>query len=239
MKFLERTFDTPHENLACDEALLDHCEEGFPDDILRIWQPRQHFVVLGYSNKARTEVHLDSCRALGLSVLRRCSGGGTVLQGPGCLNYSLILQIKSGSPLDGITEANAFVMNRHRDALNPLLRGKVLIRGYTDLTIGDLKFSGNSQRRKRRCLLFHGSFLLGLDLDLIERVLPMPSKRPAYRADRSHKDFLTNIELSPAIIQKALREIWSADEPLTELPEKQITQLVREKYAMDEWNLKF
>lgn len=239
MKCFDRTFDTPQENLACDEALLDWCEEGFGDDLLRFWQPRQHFVVLGYSNKARAEANLDSCRALGLPVLRRCSGGGAVVQGPGCFNYSLVLQIKSRSPLDGITEANAFIMNRQRNALNPLLGGRVLIQGYTDLTLGGLKFSGNSQRRKRRCLLFHGSFLLGLDLSLIERVLPLPSKQPAYRASRSHTDFLTNLSLTGAEIKSALRKAWSADEPLNEIPDDKITELAHDKYATDEWNLKF
>jgi lipoate-protein ligase A len=239
MKCFDRTLDTPQENLACDEALLDWCEEGFGDDLLRFWQPRQPFVVLGYSNKARTEVNLESCRTLGLPVLRRCSGGGTVVQGPGCFNYSLILQIKSGSPLDGITEANAFIMNRHRNALNPLLGGRVLIQGYTDLTLGGLKFSGNSQRRKRRCLLFHGSFLLGLDLSLIKRVLPLPSKQPGYRANRSHTDFLTNLNLTRAEIKAALSKTWSADELLNEFPEDRIAQLARDKYATDEWNLKF
>jgi lipoate-protein ligase A len=239
MKCFDRTLDTPQENLACDEALLDWCEEGFGDDLLRFWQPRQPFVVLGYSNKARTEANLDSCRALGLPVLRRCSGGGTVLQGPGCFNYSLILQIKSGSPLDGITEANAFIMNRHRNALNPLLGGRVLIQGYSDLTLGGLKFSGNSQRRKRHCLLFHGSFLVGLNLSLIERVLSMPSKQPAYRGNRSHTDFLTNVRLTGAEIKAALKKVWSADELLDGFPEDRIVQLARDKYATDEWNLKF
>ncbi|HUJ11843.1 MAG TPA: lipoate--protein ligase family protein [Verrucomicrobiae bacterium] len=239
MKWFDRTFDTPQENLACDEALLDWCEEDFDGEILRFWMPRQHFVVLGYSNKAQTEVNLDSCRALGVPVFRRCSGGGTVLQGPGCLNYSLILRIRAGSPLDDITQANALVMNRQRTALNPLLGGNVLIQGYTDLTLGGLKFSGNSQRRKRRCLLFHGSFLFGLDLDLLQRVLPMPSKQPGYRAHRSHAEFLINVSLPPAEIQNALRKAWSADEPLLKSPNDKIAQLARDKYATDEWNLKF
>jgi lipoate---protein ligase len=239
MKWFDRTFDTPQENLACDEALLDWCEESFNGEILRFWQPRQHFVVLGYSNKARAEVNLDSCRELGFPILRRCSGGGTVLQGPGCLNYALILQIKSGSSFSGITEANAFIMNRHRNALNPLLNGKVLIQGYTDLSLGGLKFSGNSQRRKRRCLLFHGSFLLDLDRDLIQRVLPMPSKQPAYRANRSHTDFLTNLRIEPAKIQNALRKAWTADDPLEEFPKDGIEHLAENKYATNEWNLKF
>ena len=162
-----------------------------------------------------------------------------MLQGPGCLNYSLILQIKTGSPVDGITEANAFIMNRHRDALNLLLDGKVLIQGHTDLTLQGLKFSGNSQRRKRHFLLFHGSFLLGFDLALVERVLHIPSKQPPYRRDRAHKDFLTNLTITAADIQKALTQAWDAHESLEEVPEKRIAQLVEEKYSTDAWNFKF
>jgi lipoate-protein ligase A len=238
MKYLDRTFGTAQENLACDEALLDQCEEGYPDEILRFWEPRQHFVVLGYSNKVRAEVNLDSCEALGFPVLRRCSGGGTVLQGPGCLNYALILRIRERSATANITDANAFIMNRNRDALNSLLGGRVLIQGHTDLTLQGLKFSGNSQRRRRRFLLFHGSFLLRLDLALVEQTLRQPSKQPSYRRNRAHKDFLTNLSLQVDAVKEAMKQVWGANDMLEETPEKRVEQLVREKYSTDDWNLK-
>jgi lipoate-protein ligase A len=239
MKYLDRTLQTPQENLACDEALLDWCEEGFPDEILRFWEPRQHFAVLGYFNKARSEVNLDSCKRLAVPVLRRCTGGGTVLQGPGCLNYALLLKIQDDSPLTNISKANAFIMNRNRNALNPLLSGKVLIQGHTDLTLQGTKFSGNSQRRRRLFLLFHGSFLLDLDLDLVEQTLRMPSRQPPYRRDRAHKDFLTNLHLPATAVKNAMKQIWNATTALDKLPEKRIKQLLRDKYATDGWNLKF
>jgi len=239
MKYLDRTLRTPQENLAGDEALLDSCEEGSADEILRFWEPRQHFVVLGYSNRSRTEVNLDSCKMLGVPVLRRCSGGGTVLQGPGCLNYALILKIRSDLPLANIAEANAFIMNRNRNALNSLLDGKVLIQGHTDLTLQGVKFSGNSQRRKRHFLLFHGSFLLNLDLALLEQLLPMPSQQPQYRRRRAHKDFLTNLNLPANDIKEAMKRAWNAVDALDEIPGKRVERLVKEKYAADAWNLKF
>jgi lipoate---protein ligase len=239
MKYLDRTLDTAQENLACDEALLDECEECGHDEILRFWEPREHFVVLGYSNKARAEVNLDACRESGIPVLRRCSGGGTVLQGPGCLNYALVLEIRTGSAMGNITEANAFIMNRNRNALNSLLGGEVLIQGHTDLTLRGLKFSGNSQRRRRRFLLFHGSFLLHLDLGLVEEVLRLPSKQPSYRRNRTHKEFLTNLPLQADKVKEAMKRAWEANDMLKEIPEKRIEELVREKYGTDAWNFKF
>jgi lipoate-protein ligase A len=239
MKYLDRTLRTAQENLAGDEALLEGCEERDSDEILRFWEPRQYFVVLGYSNKVSAEVNLDSCQALGIPVLRRCSGGGTVLQGPGCLNYALILRIREGSAMENITEANAFIMNRNRNALNSLLGGEVVIQGHTDLTLQGLKFSGNSQRRRRRFLLFHGSFLLHLDLALVEQVLRLPSKQPSYRRNRAHKDFLTNLPLKADAVKEAMKQVWGANDVLEEVPEERIECLVHEKYARDEWNLKF
>src|SRR6185295_18609309 len=167
MNFCDLTLPSPEENLACDEALLDLAEEGRGGEVLRIWEPRHYFVVLGYSNKAAVEANLPFCRLHTIPVMRRCTGGGAVLQGPGCLNYSLVLRVTESTPLQSIPAANKFVLRRHQEALAALLRAPVEMQGHTDLAIGGLKCSGNSQRRKRRFLLFHGSFLLHLDVSMV------------------------------------------------------------------------
>ncbi|MEI6785439.1 MAG: lipoate--protein ligase family protein, partial [Verrucomicrobiota bacterium] len=159
MKLCDLTLGTPEENLACDEALLDFCEAGGSDELLRLWALPRYFVVLGYANKAAIEVNLSFCQSLNIPVLRRCSGGGTVLQGPGVLNYSLILRLDDSGPCHSIPATNRFILDRHRDALAALIGVPVELRGQTDLAIGGLKFNGNAQRRRRRFLLFHGSFL--------------------------------------------------------------------------------
>ena len=121
MKRLNLTCPTPVENLACDEALLDKCDEGSGPEVLRFWEPLQYFIVVGYSNRVAREVNVEACREQGMPILRRCSGGGTVLQGPGCLNYSLILRIDSDPALQAVTGTNRFVMERNRAALETLL----------------------------------------------------------------------------------------------------------------------
>ncbi|MBI3852349.1 MAG: lipoate--protein ligase family protein [Verrucomicrobia bacterium] len=239
MKYVDLTLPTPPENLACDEALLDWCEEGHEEEILRFWEPQNPFVVVGYANKVASEVNLAACRALNVPVLRRCSGGGTVLQGPGCLNYSLILKIQEAGPLHSITETNRFILQRHREALSKLTGQAIELLGTTDLAIGKRKFSGNSQRRKRQCLLFHGTFLLQFDIPLVEKFLAMPSKQPDYRQNRTHADFLINLHVSPDAVKSALRRIWCATEPLENIPSDKIANLMQQKYSTDEWNFKF
>jgi lipoate-protein ligase A len=171
-------------------------------------------------------------------VLRRCSGGGTVLQGPGCLNYSLVLRIAETGPLAGITGTNRFVMERHRQALAALVNGPVTVRGVTDLALGDRKFSGNAQRRRRHSLLFHGTFLLDYDEALVQRLLRSPPRQPDYRASRSHAEFLTRLPADRDAIKTALRETWNATEPFAPVPTQEIARLAREKYSRPEWNLR-
>jgi lipoate-protein ligase A len=243
MELLDLTLPSPAENLACDEVLLDAAEAGDGGEILRFWEPCEYFVVVGYANKVATEVNVAACAARGIPVLRRCSGGGTVVQGPGCLNYTLVLRITADGPLHNIGIANQFIMRQNRAAiatLNPQLSTlNVAIRGHTDLAISERKFSGNSQRRRKHFLLFHGTFLLDFDLARIGDLLPMPSKQPDYREHRAHTDFLTNLNVPANEVKAALRRAWKAGEPLKNPPLEKITALARDKYTTREWNFKF
>lgn len=256
MKWLEISFPQPAANLACDEVLLDDCEESAGSEVLRFWEPQSHFVVVGYGNRIETEVNIPACNTRGISVLRRSTGGGTILQGPGCLNYALILKIDPDGPLRTITGANRFIMERNRTAIDRLLSGighpasgighhaseipgpMVAVSGHTDLTCAGLKFSGNAQRRRKHALLFHGTFLLGMDLQLIGTVLPLPSRQPEYRRNRQHSEFLANLPLSADAVKSALREAWAVDSRLGEVPVERIVSRSRDKYETAEWNFR-
>ncbi len=240
MRFLCSRPADPREQLALEEVLLEQLDASGDkeDEALLIWEPEALCVVLGFANRVAEEANAAACRAAGVPILRRVSGGGTVLHGPGSLNFSLILRIEPGGPMDSVSGANTFILGRIRDALDPLAEGDIEIRGQTDLAIRDRKFSGNAQKRKRRALLFHGTLLLDFDLAQIERFLRMPPRQPDYRAGRSHADFVRNLELSTDGVIEALQEAWESRESLSPPPSSDIDHLVREKYASDEWNLR-
>lgn len=240
MKLLDVTLPSPAENLALEEALLDAAEAGASAEVLRFWESPVPFVVLGYANKMATEVNVLACESKKTPVLRRCSGGGTVVQGPGCLNYAVILRITESGPTRSISAANDFVMDRIRAGIqaarnNP--QAPVTIKGHTDLAISDRKFSGNAQRRRKNFLLFHGSVLLHFDLPLISALLHKPSLEPDYRAGRAHDEFIMNLELPAATVKKAIAREWLAREPLPIVPN--IPPAMLGKYNSPEWNQKF
>lgn len=209
----DAVFATPEENVACDEALLDWSEET-GGAALRFWEARHPFVVLGYSNGAEIEADTAACRKERIPIVRRCSGGGTVLQAPGCLSYALVFPIE-GVGHSSVTRTNVSVMERNRGAMAKMLGEAVTVEGHTDLALGGLKFSGNSQRRKRKSILFHGTFLVDLDFTLVSKALKIPSLEPSYRAGRPHEKFLMNLPASAARIREALAAEWNAAAPFT------------------------
>lgn len=239
MKYLELTFADPAANLACDEALLELFEAGVLDDgLLRIWQPENFFVVLGHANRSAEEVDIAVCASERIPILRRVSGGGTVLQGPGCLNYSLILNCKA-QEVRNIASTFRYVLERHRNLIERSAGVGVSVEGISDLAIAGRKFSGNAQYRKSGHVLVHGSFLLNFDLARIHRCLRLPAKQPAYRHNRSHLEFVTNLDLGGGRLRDILREGWGADQAFNDLPLAAVTVLVKNRYGREDWSRKF
>ena len=238
MRFLDHTFVRPEENLACDEALLDLAHEGEGEECLRMWESATFFVVVGYTNEVHREVNIAGCAAEGIPILRRCSGGGAVLQGPGCLNFALVLSIDRDPALQTPGGANRTILGHHIHALREILPSPPELRGHTDLVLNDRKFSGNSQRRKGKHLLFHGTLLYGFPIDTIEKYLPFPSVAPGYRDGRSHTSFVANLTASRAELVALLRRSWHADKEWKEIPFERIAALSHEKYQTHEWTFR-
>ena len=99
------TFDDPHANLALDEFLLKEAEATNGDDVLRFWESSIPFVVLGLTQHINAEVQVEVCNEAEVPITRRCSAGGCVLQGPGCLNYTLILSKDRHIEITGIQQS--------------------------------------------------------------------------------------------------------------------------------------
>ena len=238
MLLLDLTLPTPEENLALDEALLDTAEEtDEPIEVLRFWESDRPLVVLGRSSKAAEEAQLEVCRADGVPVLRRCSGGAVLVAGPGCLMYAVVLSYELHPELRALDLAHRFVLSRLREALLPLVPS-VQIRGTSDLAVGENKFSGNSLRCKRNHLLYHGTLLYDFDVSLFDKYLGPAPRQPAYRKGRTHRQFVANIPLSSAEMKQAISAAFQASRECTQWSREMVHQLVKERYSEESWNLR-
>jgi len=240
---LDLTLDTPAANLALDEALLNWAADQPPElEVLRLWESREPFVVIGRSSRLDQEVEQATCGRLGIPIFRRVSGGAAIVTGPGCLMYAVVLSHHNRPALQAIDRAHAFVLETVCQALRPLVSA-VQLAGTSDLVMSgnaaplqrSRKFSGNSMRSKRSHLLYHGTLLYAFDLPLIGKCLKQPPRQPAYRDQRDHGEFVENLPATGQQLKQALRAGWQAEYPLPDWPLEQTLELARDRYAQWDW----
>jgi lipoate-protein ligase A len=242
MKHLDFTLPSLAENLALDEAVLLHAEAGQGDEVLRFWEWQSPAVILGAGGRLADDVDEAACQQDGVTIWRRSSGGGTVLLGPGCLCYSLVLSYERDPALREIHSSFRFILGRIRDSLGPLTTHHspptspgIALAGTSDLAVAGRKVSGNSQQRKRWFLLHHGTILHAFDPTLADRYLRMPARQPDYRCRRKHSEFLTNLEADPSGLRSLLSTAWHAIAVTSFWPKDTVRELVESKYERPEW----
>jgi lipoate---protein ligase len=164
-------------------------------------------VVVSRARDPGREIDLDRCRADRVPVVIRPTGGGAVVLAPGAVAASVV------GPA-GTKRSPTVQFRDHCQAVARALTGcgveGVVVRGVSDLCLGDRKIAGSSLRIWRDMVLFQVAILVDMDLSLIERYLPMPSRQPDYRRHRPHRDFVVNLNdagfhLSPNRVADALR----------------------------------
>src|SRR5205823_15100024 len=138
MNFLDLTNCSPAGNLALDEALLLEAEAARCGEVFRVWEWPRYVVVLGSACKLAEDVIEANCFADGVPILRRSSGGGTVLLGPGCLLFTLVLAYRRSPALREIPTSYVHILERIRDALSDVEPG-IELAGTSDLAVAGRK----------------------------------------------------------------------------------------------------
>jgi lipoate---protein ligase len=207
-------------NLYFDDVLLELAEAGQSGEVLRFWESPYYFIVLGRTSKEQDDVIMNKAHEDNIPIFRRSSGGGTVLQGPGCLNFSLILSIQEhNAHLQTIHESYRYILNKITKALKTLnIDSSIYLPSDIALTCNQKKVSGNAQKRSKHFILHHGTLLYAFDLSMIERYLSFPKIRPDYRRERKHIEFVTNFSVDVGPLKNKIAEQFVAvqvDQTLT------------------------
>lgn len=238
LRLLRLTLPTAAENVALEEVLLRSIDEADDAPVLRLWELDHCAVVVGRANHVEKNVNVEACRQDGVPIIRRFSGGGTVLLGPGALVFSLFLRRETNSQhLANIDAATAFVLDR---LLAPLRRnmGELERTGSSDIAVDGVKVSGNSQRWLRTAVLHHGTLLYDFDIERLERYLTSPEREPDYRQGRSHRDFVRNLPFAKPQLEQMLIESWHATLPSPQVSLDAVRDLVRDRYANEDWTFR-
>ena len=146
-------------------------------------------IIMGISGKNESLLHLDLVKRDSIPVIRRFSGGGTVILDESSLMISFIFAKKEIDVTPFPEPILRWSAELYADAWK--------IPGFSlkenDYVIDDKKCGGNAQYIKKDRWLHHTSFLWDYKNENMQ-YLKLPEKRPKYREDRSHDDFLCRLK---------------------------------------------
>ena len=224
----------PFYNQAFEEYVFQTFQE---EDVFLLWQ-NAPAVIVGCTQNICREVHEETLRRLGIPVVRRMTGGGTVYHDLGNLNYTLITRSDGGMDYDRCLGPVVAALN----ALGvPARKSRVC-----DIAVGEGKISGSAQRVVRGRVLHHGTLLFSSDLGLLDRLTAF-GKNDCFRTKGTLSDVrsVTNIRdhLSVPMTlgefrDRLLAELVPPDAPHLSLTPKQEAEVLRlrdEKYRSWDW----
>lgn len=219
-----------YEQLQLEEALLRLdvrniflINEGSPESI-----------IMGSSAKPEDWVDLEKLKSAPLPLIKRFSGGGTVFVDA---NTVFMTFIGASDLLNGPTYPEP-IFRFTETFLKPLLPPNFKVK-ENDYVIGEHKFGGNAQYIRKGRWLHHTSFLWDFKAENMN-YLPLPKKRPAYRNDRAHTDFLVPLKkylpCKNSFIQACVERLHETHRvieldpqevlPLLDQPHRKSTQLI-------------
>ena len=245
-------------NMAVDEVLLDGVAAGTTPPTLRFYEWTPPCLSLGYFQPLDV-VDLDGCRALGVEVVRRPTGGRAILHDHE-LTYSVALPASVLGHDGGVLPSYYRLSLALQDGLRRLgvpatlapesvasgsgIHGPVCFDRPSahEILVHGRKLVGSAQMRRGGGLLQHGSILIEPRLDNLMACLRLPEGA----GSRGIEDGVAGLaELGvtrPAQVAAAIADAFAAgfgvglvEAPLRPEEEEAVGALARSKYRSAAW----
>lgn len=197
----------PIDNLSFEECILDEATEPLPYLVL---YENENAVVIGKNQNPWVECDPARLETLGIPLLRRVSGGGTVFHGPGNLNVGFVV------PRGGFDRRHQLELVAEAirsPGVEPVIteRGDILCNGY--------KVSGNAMCFRRERVLHHMTVLCNADLEMLRDSLQPADTSIETRAIGSHRMSVANLSwfnanLTPEIVRPRIVSMFNKVYPV-------------------------
>jgi lipoate-protein ligase A len=239
-------------NMAIDEAILQSRIENLIPNTLRLYQWQPSAVSIGKNQNPNDTTYVENCQKLGVDIVRRNSGGGTVFHDQtGELTYSATAQARDlGKDIPAVYTC---IYSAVTDALRLLGIPADFSSGdqknCPNLTVNARKISGSAQTVKRNIVQQHGTLLLNVNLPLMFQLLRVNGidqcglaaqvaerKITSVQNELGHK--VTAETAANALTQgfKAILKIHLNSAQLTMYEQALAKKFCTSKYATDNWN---
>lgn len=177
-------------------------------------------IVMGISGKPHELVHTENAQAQNLPIIKRFSGGGTVVVDESTLFVTFIFQ-KDIHSFPAYPEP---IMKWSEGIYKPVFDHPSFALRENDYVLGEKKFGGNAQYIRKDRWLHHTSFLWDYHPEKMSALLH-PKKTPKYREGRNHEDFLCKMKdsmPSKEVFFERLKESLSQSFTLQEISERSL-----------------
>ena len=261
-RLLPYTIDTPAKNMAIDEAIFNCYLGGSAPPTLRFYGWTLPTLSIGYFQDPTREINIENLVAKGFGLVRRPTGGQAVLHQHE-LTYSIIAGVKDGLP-DHLLESYYYISQAlitafgqfgitaelHREkAAKDFSSGACFERpSRYELKVANRKLVGSAQLRRNGSFLQHGSILLDFSAADLGAVLQLPPGITLNRfLERLNQKVISfrdlGVIIAPAFLADAvidgfrmLYHLEFAENPLSEVEEQLVQELIRIKYDNRDWN---
>jgi lipoate-protein ligase A len=254
--------------MAIDEAILISADSGRSLPTLRFYGWSTPAVSLGYFQEFSKEVNIENCRALGIDIVRRPTGGKAVLH-ENEITYSVVspkdnplfpedilgtYRVISSCLVQALQSMgiNASISDQcQRNGINTLRSLCFSEPSRFELLVHGKKICGSAQVRTKNAFLQHGSLLLEFSSERAVRVLC-----PDYRHDYSEmlgktvtslreysngESSISDIGKMAGILTNSFRQVLDielSEGILSPWEQAEKERLLRDKYSTEDWNVR-
>jgi lipoate-protein ligase A len=232
-----------HMHMALDEVLLQQLIAGARRPTVRFWEWIEPALVIGSHQSVVNEVDGEAARALGFTVTRRMSGGGTMLCEPArTITYSLYVP---ATVVSGMSFRQSYAALDAWAVRSFVALGvPASYREINDIISPRGKIAGAAQARRRGFVLHHTTIAHSMDPGLLPRLIRIGRERLSERGLRSADKAVSPLSwftsLGVAEVARHMERSFAADFKVRQNTPTQeelaaARELVATKYATPAW----
>jgi lipoate-protein ligase A len=244
-------------NMAIDEALWRGRQVGTSPPTLRFFAWAPPTVSLGYGQPMDEAVDVAACRALGVGLVRRPTGGSAIYHdGPEReLTYSVLAATGDLGVASDLLETYRWISAALVRGLRALGAPAEMVpvpeasgptpafcfarTGRYEIEVDGRKLVGSAQRRQGTCFLQHGAVLLGVDERRLHAVFPTTrdplSTMTTLETVLGRRPDFDDVAAALTTAFETEHALRLAPGGLSEAEVAHVDALIRDRYATDAW----